>query len=149
MTFLAIGIAVVGVTLRKVKIKKPVKKTKNAYDRNSKQSQQIYMRKATTMREERLRELEKQLETLQAERLTYEEQYKKDLSSLRQLKIKRAPATEIAKLEKDMKINQKHSAQIGANVRWVENEIEQTKTDEYLRQTVKKLASVKQDEQEQ
>lgn len=149
LTFLAIGIAVVGVTLRKVKIKKPVKKTKNAYDRNSKQSQQIYMRKATTMREERLRELEKQLETLQAERLTYEEQYKKDLSSLRQLKIKRAPATEIAKLEKDMKINQKHSAQIGANVRWVENEIEQTKTDEYLRQTVKKLASVKQDEQEQ
>lgn len=148
LTFLAIGIAVVGVSLRKVKIKKPVKKTKNAYDRNSKQSQQIYMRKATTMREERLRELEKQLETLQAERLTYEEQYKKDLSSLRQLKIKRAPATEIAKLEKDMKMNQKHSAQIGANVRWVENEIEQTKTDEYLRQTVKKLASVKQNEQE-
>ena len=149
LTGAAIVLAIVGVALRKVKFKKPVKKTKNAYDRNSKQSQQIYMRKATMLREERLRELQQQLETLQNERATYETQYKKDLSSLRQLKIKRAPASEIAKLEKDMKQNQKHSAQIGSSIRSVELEIDFTNSNEYIKQVVKKLSSAKQDEQEQ
>ena len=149
LTGAAIVLAIVGVALRKVKFKKPVKKTKNAYDRNSKQSQQIYMRKATMLREERLRELQQQLETLQNERATYETQYKKDLSSLRQLKIKRAPASEIAKLEKDMKQNQKHSAQIGSSIRSVELEIDFTNSNEYIKQVVKKLSSAKQDEQKQ
>lgn len=142
LTGLAIILAVVGVTLRKVKFKKRVKKTKNAYDRNSKQSQQIYMRKATTMREERLRELNKQLDTLQVERAQYEEQYKKDLSTLRQLKIKRAPANEISKLEKDMKLNQRHSSQIGSSIRNIELEIEYTNSNEFMQQAVKKLSSV-------
>ena len=106
------------------------------------------MRKATTLREERLHELNKQLNTLQNERAQYEEQYKKDLSTLRQLKIKRAPANEIAKLDRDMKQNQKHTAQIGSSIRNVELEIEQAQTNEYLKQIVKKLASAKQDEQE-
>mgnify|MGYP004666725609 FL=1 len=149
LTGLAIILAVVGVTLRKVKFKKRVKKTKNAYDRNSKQSQQIYMRKATTMREERLRELNKQLETLQAERAQYEEQYKKDLSTLRQLKIKRAPANEISKLEKDMKLNQKHSSQIGSSIRNIELEIEYTNSNDYIQQAVKKLSSVRQEESQE
>ena len=106
------------------------------------------MRKATTLREERLLELNKKLETLQAERTQYEEQYKKDLSTLRQLKIKRAPASEISKLEKDMRLNQKHSAQIGSNIRITELEIEQTSSNEYLKQLVKKLASAKQPDEE-
>lgn len=148
LTAAAIIIAIIGISLRKVKIKKPVKKGKSEYDRNSKQSSQIYMRKATTLREERLLELNKKLETLQAERTQYEEQYKKDLSTLRQLKIKRAPASEISKLEKDMKLNQKHSAQIGSNIRITELEIEQTSSNEYLKQLVKKLASAKQPDEE-
>ncbi len=148
LTAAAIILAVVGITLRKVKFKKRVKKTKHDYDRNSKQSEQIYMRKATTLREERLHELNKQLNTLQNERAQYEEQYKKDLSTLRQLKIKRAPANEIAKLDRDMNQNQKHTAQIGSSIRNVELEIEQAQTNEYLKQIVKKLASAKQDEQE-
>lgn len=149
LTGAAIVLAIVGVTMRKVKFKKPVKKTKNAYDRNSKQSQQIYMRKATMIREEHLRELQHQLETLQNERSTYETQYKKDLSALRQLKIKRANPSEIAKLEKDMKQNQKHSAQIGSSIRSIELDIEFTNSNEYIKQVVKKLSSAKQDEQEQ
>lgn len=147
LTAAAIIIAIVGFSLRKIKFKKPVKKAKSAYDRNSKQSQQIYMRKATALREERLHELNKKLETLQNERSQYEEKYKQDLSTLRQLKIKRAPANEIAKLEKDLKANQRHSAQIGSNIRITELEIEQTNSNEYLKQVVKKLASAKQDEE--
>lgn len=143
LTALAIILAVVGFALRKIKFKKPVKKAKTAYDRNSKQSQQIYMRKATTMREEHLLELNKQLETLQSERSKYEEQYKKDLSALRQLKIKRAPANEIAKLEKDMKANQKHTAQIGSAIHSIEMDIEFTKSPEYIKQAIKQLSSAK------
>ena len=71
------------------------------------------------------------------------------MSSLRQLKIKRAPASEIAKLEKDMKQNQKHSAQIGSSIRSVELEIDFTNSNEYIKQVVKKLSSAKQDEQKQ
>ncbi len=147
LTAAAIILAVVGLSLRKIKFKKPVKKSKTDYDRNSKQSQQIYMRKATMMREQRLLELSKQLETLQNERTSYEEQYKKDLSSLRQLKIKRASANEIAKLEKDMKQNQRHSAQIGSSIRQVEMDIEFTKSSDYTKQVIKKLSSAKQDEE--
>ena len=149
LTGLAIILAVVGVTMRKVKFKQHVKRTKSAYDRNSKQSQQIYMRKATTMREERLRELNKQLDTLQAERAQYEEQYKKDLSTLRQLKIKHAPANEISKLDKDMKLNQRHSSQIGSSIRNIELEIEYTNSNEFIQQTVKKLSSARQDEDQE
>lgn len=135
----AIIIAIVGIIMRKVKFKKPVKKTKNAYDRNRTVSKQVYMRKATTARENKLAELNKELASITEQRSQYEEEYKKDLSKLREMKIKRASATEIAKLEREMKKNQRLSASIGVNVNRIQNEIDYVKTDAYLNSLMKKL----------
>ena len=141
LTVLAILIAVVGVMLRKVKFKKPVKKSKNEYDRNKTVSKQYYERKATTMREEKLRDLNKDLQTATASRTTYEEEYKHSLTKLRDLKLKRAPANEIAKLEKEMKKNRKLSSSVGITIRHIEDEIEYVKSDAYLISLTKKLAN--------
>jgi len=147
----AIVVCVVGVMLKKIKWKKPSKKTKNAYDRNKTVSKQYYMRKAVTIRENKLHELEKDLETLHNERVQYEEEYKHDLTLLRELKRKRASADEIKKLEKDMKKNQKLSAGIGVTINRVQDEINFVKTDAFLNVTIKKLstqAPEKQNEEE-
>lgn len=138
---LSIIIAVVWVLARKIKFTKPRKKSKNAYDRNSTVSKQYYMRKATMVREEKLRELEKEIEELNQERSKYEEEYKHDLTKLRELKIKRANPSDINKLEKDMKKNQKISSQIGVNLNRVTAEIEYIKTDAYINSLMKKLAN--------
>lgn len=137
----ALIIGVVGIMIKKIKWKKPVKKTKNAYDRNRTVSKQYYMRKATTEREAKLRELEKDLQKLHDDRVKYEDEYKQDLAKLRQLKIKRASADEIRKLEKDMKKNQKLSASIGITINKIKSEISYVKTDAYLNSLTKKLAS--------
>ena len=142
----AILICVVGVMMRKVKWKKPVKKSKTTYDRNKTVSKQYYTRKATTLREEKLRELEKELADMTNERTKYEDEYKKDLTTMRELKIKRASATEIAKLEKDMKKNRKLSSALGLNIKKQENEIEYVKSEAYLNSLIKKLSSEKVDE---
>ena len=139
LTGLAILIAIVGILMRKVKWKKPRKKAKNQYDRTATVSKQIYERKATTLREEKLRELGKQLDKKSAERVAFEEQYKKDLSTMRQLKIKRADQSEINKLSKDMKKNQKLSANLGLEITRLESDIELMKTDAYFNSLVKKL----------
>lgn len=144
----AIVICVVGVMLKKVKFKKPTKKSKNEYDRNKTVSKQYYMRKATTLREEKIRELEKDLETLHNERVEFEENYKKDLVKLRQLKIKRASATEIKQLEKDMKKNQKLSASIGLTINKAQQDLDYAKTDAYLQSLVRKLSTQAQDKQQ-
>ncbi len=136
---LAIVIAIVGVLVRKVKWRKPKKKSKNEYDRNRTVSKQVYMRKATTEREAKLRELNQELTTLSAERVKYEETYKQDLNKLRDMKIKRADSKEIAKLEKEMKKNQKLSANIGLSINRIEGDIEYVKTDAYLNSLIKKL----------
>lgn len=136
----AIVIAIVGALSRKVKFKKPVKKSKNDYDRNATVSKQYYMRKATAMRENKLAELKKDMEKITAERSKYEEEYKKDLSQLRELKIKRAPQTEIAKFEKDMKKKQKLSASLGVTSNKIASQIQYVKTDAYIDSLIKKLA---------
>jgi len=136
---LAIVICVIGVMLKKVKFKKHTKKSKNAYDRNKTVSKQYYMRKATTLREEKIRELEKDLETLHNERAEFEENYKKDLIKLRELKIKRASASEIKQLEKDMKKNQKISASIGLTINKAQQDLNYAKTDAYLQSLIRKL----------
>lgn len=137
---LAIVICVVGVFVRKIKWKKPTKKSKNAYDRNKTISKQYYERKATMVREQKLRELNKQLEDLHNDRIKFEEEYKQNLSKLRELKIKRANKSEIAKLEKTMKTNQKTSSIIGMSISRIEKEIEYMKTDLYYNSLVKKLS---------
>ena len=139
LTALAIVIAIVGVVARKVKWKKPRKKAKTTYDRNATVSKQIYERKATTLREEKLRELKNELDKKSGERTAFEEQYKKDLSTMRQLKIKRADQSEINKLNKDMKKNQKLSANLGLEITRLESDIELMKTDAYFNSLVKKL----------
>lgn len=137
---LAIIATVIGVLARKVKWKKPTnKKTKTAYDRTKTVSKQYYARRATTLREERIAELNKELNNLIEQRTKYEEEYKRDLSKLRELKIKRAPANEISAMEKQLKKNQKMSASIGVNINRIEPEIEYTKTDAYLASLIKKL----------
>lgn len=136
---LAIIIAIIGVMVRKIKWKKPVKKSKTAYDRNRTVSKQLYQRKATTMREAKLRELNKELEAMHAERSQYEDEYKSDLSKLRDLKIKRADQSEINKLQKEMKKKQKLSSTIGLSISKLESEIEFTKTEQYLNNLMKKL----------
>ena len=149
LTVLAILIAIVGFIIRKIKWKKPVKKSKTSYDRNKTVSVQYYTRKATTMREEKVRELTADLEKVNAERKQFEDQYKQDLSKLRELKLKRASAQEIAKLEKDMKKNQKLSSTLGVTANKISNELEYSKSNIYLNALIKKLSrepSQKEDE---
>jgi len=139
LTVLAVLIAVVGLALRKIKFKKPRKKTKTAYDRNRTVSVQYYTRKATTLREQKVRELKADLEKINAERKKFEDQYKQDLTTLRTLKIKRGNPADITKLEKDMKKNQKLSANLGLTANKISNELNYAKTDAYLNNLIKKL----------
>lgn len=143
LTALAIIIAVVGVMMRRVKFKKFTRKSKNKtdYDRNKTVSKQIYMRKATTLREDKIRETQKELDSLHAERSKYEEDYKHGLTKLREMKLKRITGSEVNKLEKEIKRNQKASAAIGLNITRLENELEYMKTDSYLNSLMKKLAN--------
>jgi len=151
LTALAILIAVVGFVLRKIKFKKPTRKTKTAYDRNKTVSVQYYARKATALREQKIRELTADLEKINAQRKQYEEEYKQELTKLREMKIKRASATEIAKLEKDLKKNQKMSASLGVTANKISDTLSYTKTDIYLNSLIKQLSrekdSVEQKEQ--
>lgn len=137
---IAIVITIVGVFARKIKWKKPSRKTKNSYDRKQTVSKQYYERKATMLREEKLRELNKQLEDLHNDRIKFEDEYKQNLSKLREMKIKRASKLEIAKLEREMKKNQKTSSVIGISVSKIEREIEYMKTELYYNSLVKKLS---------
>lgn len=139
LTALAILIAVVGFAVRKIKFKKPTRKSKTSYDRNRTVSIQYYTRKATTLREEKLRELKSDLERINAERKQFEEDYKKDLAALRSLKIKRGNPNEIAKLEKDLKKNQKLSANLGLTANKISKDLAYAKTDAYLNSLIRKL----------
>ncbi len=136
---LAIIIAIVGVLVRKIKWKKPIKKSKTAYDRNRTVSKQLYQRKASTIRESKLRELNKEIETLHDERKKYEDEYKLDLSKIREMKIKRADMSEINKLQKEMKKKQKLSSTIGLSITKLESEIEYTKSEQFINNLIKKL----------
>lgn len=136
----AIVIAIVGVLARKIKWKKPTKKSKNSYDRNTTVSKQVLMRRATTLRENKLMELNKDLSTLTEERSKYETEYKQSLTKLREMKIKRANPSEISKLEKEMKKSQKLSANIGNTINNLEAELEYTKSEAYINSLMKKLA---------
>ena len=93
------------------------------------------------LREQKLRELNKQLEDLHNDRIKFEEDYKHNISKLREMKIKRASKLEIVKLEREMKKNQKTASVIGISVSKIEREIEYMKTDLYYNSLVKKLAS--------
>ena len=68
-----------------------------------------------------------------------EEDYKKDLASLRSLKIKRGNPNEIAKLEKDLKKNQKISANLGLTANKISKDLAYAKTDAYLNNLIRKL----------
>lgn len=140
LTALAILIALVGFISRKIKWKKPTKKSKTAYDRNKTVSVQYYTRKATTLREEKIREMTADLEKINSERKKFEDEYKQDLTKLREMKIKRANPAEISKLEKELKKNQKFSANLGVTANRISADLEYAKTDAYLNTLVKKLA---------
>lgn len=140
LTALAILIALVGFLSRKIKWKKPTKKSKTAYDRNKTVSVQYYTRKATTLREEKIREMTADLEKINNERKKFEDEYKQDLTKLRELKIKRANPNEISKLEKELKKNQKLSANLGVTANRISADLEYARTDAYLNALVKKLA---------
>ncbi len=137
----AIVITVAAVIMKKINFKKPTKKTKNDYDRAKTVSKQYYMRKATTLREEKLRELEKQAADLKAQREQFEQDYKHNLSRLRELKIKRGNPAEIKQLEKEMKRSQQTASGYGMSLTKIENDIEYTKTDAFINSTIKKLQS--------
>ena len=137
---LAIALAIIGVLVRKIKWKKPTRKSKNAYDRNRTVNKQVYTRRATVLRETKLRELNKEMEELTTTRTKYEEDYKHNLSKVREMKIKRASAVEIAKLEREMKKNQKASASIGVTINKLSAEIEYVKSEAYLNAILRKLA---------
>ncbi len=136
-------ICVAGVLMRKVKWKKPNKKVKNEYDRNKTVNKQYYSRKATAMRDDEVRKLEKELQELTSQRTGYEEEYKVCLNSLRELKIKRASASEIAKVEKEMRKNKKLSSAIGISIQRKEEDIEYAKSEPYLNALIRKLSSEK------
>ena len=141
LTVLAVLIAVIGLAMRKIKWKNPFKKkSKTSYDRNKTVSIQYYTRKATTLRETKVRELTQDLEKINAERKQYEDQYKQDLSKLREMKIKRANPSEIAKFEKELKKNQKMSSSLGVTANKIADELKYTQTDMYLNSLIKKLS---------
>ena len=151
LTALAILIAIIGFAMRKIKWKKPTKKSKTAYDRNKTVSVQYYSRKATTMREEKIRELTADLNKINEERKQYEDVYKQDLTRLREMKIKRANPADIAKLEKDLKKNQKLSSSLGVTANRISDELEYVKTSAYLNSLIKKLMrepSIKSDDEQ-
>ncbi len=139
LTALAILIAIVGFAVRKIKWKKPTKKSKTAYDRSKTVSVQYYSRKATTLREEKIRELTADLNKVNAERKQYEDVYKQDLTRLREMKIKRANPQDIAKLEKDLKKNQKMSSSLGITANRISEELSYVQTSTYLNSLIKKL----------
>ena len=149
-TVLAILIVVVSIALKKIKFKKPVKKTKTTYDRNKTVSVQYYTRKATTLREEQVRELKADLEKVNAERKQFEDEYKANLSKLRQLKVKKGSPAEITLLERELKKNQKSSSGLGMVANRISSELEYAQTDAYLNALIKKLMKepVKQDSTE-
>ena len=136
---LSIIVAIVGIVTRKFKKKKPAKKSKTSYDRNKTVSVQVSSREASIMRESRIAELNKELAGLIEERSKYEEEYKHNLTKVRELKIKRAPANEINDLNKELKKNQKRTSAIGVNINKLEAEIEYTKSNMYLSTLMKKL----------
>lgn len=140
VTGIALLIAIVGVLIRKIKWKKPRKKTKNTYDRNKTVSVQYYTRKATVAREEKIRELTADLEKINAERKQFEDDYKRDLTKLREMKIKRANAADIAKLEKDMKKQQKMSASLGVTANRISEELKYVQTPAYLNAMIRKMS---------
>lgn len=137
---LALLIGVIGLLARNIKWKKPTKKSKTAYDRNNTVSRQVYERKATTMRENKLIELKKELSRLSAERSQFEVEYKQNMHKLRELKIKRGNANEISKLEKEIKRSQRHSSAIGMSINDIEMKIKYTQSDSYMSALMKKLA---------
>ena len=69
----------------------------------------------------------------------FEEDYKKDLTKLREMKIKRANPADIAKLEKELKKNQKLSASLGVTANRIADELNYTKSDAYLAGLIRKL----------
>ena len=141
LTVFAVLIAVIGLAMRKIKFKNPFKKkAKTSYDRNKTVSIQYYTRKATTLREEKVRELSSDLEKVNTERKQYEEQYKRDLTKLREMKIKRATPAEISKFEKELKKNQKLSSNLGITANKIADELKYAQTDMYLNSLIKKLS---------
>ncbi len=137
----AIIIAIVGVLIRRIHWRKPRKKSKNEYDRNKTVSKQLYERKATTIREGKIHEIEKEIKELAASRAVYEEEYKANLSKVRELKVKRADKAEIAKAERELKKNQKMSSNIGMSISRLESDLEYIKSDAYMLSLMRKFAT--------
>lgn len=137
----AILIAVVGVLLKKAKFKLPRrKKTKNnTYDRTKTVSKQVHTRKANEIKKEKLQQLNSEIESLQKERAEYEDKYKQSLTKLRELKISRGDAKEIAKLEKDIRQNQKFSSSLGVKINRLESDATYVESDSYFNSLIRKL----------
>ncbi len=141
LTVLSVIIAVVGLLMRKIKWKNLFKKkSKTSYDRNKTVSIQYYTRKATTLREDKVRELTQDLIKVQEDRKKYENQYKENLTKLREMKIKRANPADIAKFEKEIKKAQKMSSSLGVSANKISEELKYAQTDMYLNSLIKKLA---------
>ena len=140
--------AVIIVILKKVKWKKPSKKVKNDYSRDKNFSKQVYLRKATALREEQIIEMKKSLDALLEERSTFEEEYKTTIAKVRELKIKRGDANEIAKLEHELNKNRKSSAHIGVKINKMQEDLNLMQTDAYLNSLAKKLSKHKIEDEE-
>ncbi len=136
---LAIIVAIIGVVAKKFKFKKPAKKSKNTYDREKTVSKQVSSREASMLREQKVSDLNKELNKLLEERSKYEEEYKRNLNTLRELKIKRGTKNEINEINKELNKNKKHAAAIGVNINKLESEIEYTKSNMYLAALTRKL----------
>lgn len=138
---LTIVLCIVVVVLRKVKWKKPFKKnTQTSYDRDKTVSMQVYTRRATAIRESKIHELKNDLKVLTEERNKLETEYKQAMAKLRELKIKRGDAGEIAKLERDVHKIQKTTSASGISVNKLEKELEYVKTDLYFKSLIRKLS---------
>jgi len=63
-----------------------------------------------------------------------------DLTKLREMKIKRANPAEIAKLEKDMKKQQKMSASLGVTANRISEDLKYVQTPAYLNAMIRKMS---------
>ncbi|MBR1988668.1 MAG: hypothetical protein IKA36_06515, partial [Clostridia bacterium] len=140
--------AVIVFILKKVKWKKPSKKVKTDYARDKNFSHQVYLRKATALREQQTIEMKKSLDSLLEERAQFEDEYKTTIAKVRELKIKRGDVNEIARLEKELNKNRKSSSHVGVKINKLQEDLDFMKTDVYLNSLAKKLAKHKIDKEE-
>ncbi len=136
VTVLAILIAIVGVVLRRVDIKLPKRKVSSDKSNKIANARQLYAYDANIERNKELKELKEKLTNLENKRLETENEYKSNISKIRELKMSRnvekiKQAEELTKTNKS--INRKIN-RLGKQISSIKNDINIVSSDEYIQE---------------